>query len=235
MKTSLGILLIFFILASNAIIAQDTMVTEREIMVRTQLRDRGIKSPSTLYAMQQVPRHKFVPKASIALAYRDGALSIGYGQTISQPYIVAFMTESLNLRSTDRVLEIGTGSGYQAAVLSEIADTVYTIEIIKDLAVSAKKRLETLRYNNVQVKWGDGYHGWPEKAAFDAIMVTAGADSIPQPLIDQLKDGGRMIIPVGPPNGVTELVRATKKDGKITVERLLPVRFVPFTRAEERK
>lgn len=219
-------------MVGNTTIAQDTMVTEREIMVRTQLRNRGIKSPSTLKAMLEVPRHKFVPKIRMPLAYRDGALPIGHGQTISQPYIVAFMTESLNLAPKDKVLEIGTGSGYQAAVLAEIVDTVYTIEIVKDLAETAKKKLNTLKYDNVQVKWGDGYHGWPEKAPFDAVMVTAGADSIPQPLIDQLKNGGRMIIPVGPPNGITELVRATKKDGKITIERLLPVRFVPFTREE---
>ena len=215
------------------LVAQDTMATERETMVRTQLRDRGIKATSTLNAMRQVPRHQFVPKSTVPLAYMDGALAIGHGQTISQPYIVAFMTESLNLRSSDKVLEIGTGSGYQAAVLSKIVDTVYTIEIIKDLALSAKKRLGAMEYHNVQVKWGDGYHGWPEKAPFDAIMVTAGADSIPRPLIDQLKDGGRIIMPIGPPDGITELVRATKKDGKVTIERLLPVRFVPFTRAED--
>jgi len=215
------------------LVAQDTMATERETMVRTQLQDRGIKSTSTLNAMRQVPRHQFVPKSTVPLAYMDGALAIGHGQTISQPYIVAFMTESLNLRSSDKVLEIGTGSGYQAAVLSKIVDTVYTIEIIKDLALSAKKRLGAMEYHNVQVKWGDGYHGWPEKAPFDAIMVTAGADSIPRPLIDQLKDGGRIIMPIGPPDGITELVRATKKDGKVTIERLLPVRFVPFTRAED--
>lgn len=232
MSTPLKISLLFFVMGINAIIAQDTMATEREIMIRTQLRNRGIKDPSTLYAMQQVHRHEFLPKSKSALAYRDGALSIGHGQTISQPYIVAFMTESLNLRSTDKVLEIGTGSGYQAAVLSKIVDTVYTIEIIEELALSAKKRLDTLGYDNVKVKWGDGYHGWPEKAPFDAIMVTAGAASIPQPLIDQLREGGRMIIPVGPPDGITELVRAIKKNGKITVEHLLPVRFVPFTRSD---
>lgn len=209
------------------------MVTAREKMVRSQIRDRGISDLSTLYAMQQVPRHKFVPKAKVSLAYMDGPLSIGHGQTISQPYIVAFMTESLGLKPADRVLEIGTGSGYQAAVLSMIVEEVYSIEIIKDLAHSAQKRLDTLGYNKVTVKWGDGYHGWPENAPFDAIMVTAGADSIPRPLIDQLKDGGRMIIPVGSKQGTTELVRVIKKNGKIRTERLLPVRFVPFTRAEE--
>src|SRR5690554_3277565 len=229
MDRSLAILLIFFIMGSRMLVAQDTMATERETMVRTQLQDRGIKSTSTLNAMRQVPRHQFVPKSTVPLAYMDGALAIGHGQTISQPYIVAFMTESLQLRSTDKVLEIGTGSGYQAAVLSEIVDSVYSIEIIKELALSAKKLLDTLGYDNVIVRWGDGYHGWPERAPFDAIMVTAGASTIPQPLIDQLKEGGRIIIPVGPPNGITELVRATKKDGKMTVEHLLPVRFVPFT------
>src|SRR5690554_6137424 len=183
MNKSISVILLLFMMGGNPIIAQDTMAKEREIMVRTQLRDRGIKAETTLNAMQEVPRHSFVTKGSTSLAYRDGALSIGHGQTISQPYIVAFMTESLNLSANDKVLEIGTGSGYQAAVLAEIADVVYTIEIIKDLAISAGKRLENLGYDNVQVKWGDGYHGWPEKAPFDAIMVTAGADSIPQPLI----------------------------------------------------
>lgn len=232
MQTSLRIVSLFLMMGTNVLIAQDQMANAREIMVKTQLRNRGIQDQYTLKAMEKVPRHKFVPKASVPLAYRDGALSIGYGQTISQPYIVAFMTESLQLRSTDKVLEIGTGSGYQAAVLSEIVDSVYSIEIIKELALSAKKLLDTLGYDNVIVRWGDGYHGWPERAPFDAIMVTAGASTIPQPLIDQLKEGGRIIIPVGPPNGITELVRATKKDGKMTVEHLLPVRFVPFTRAE---
>ncbi|GBF19305.1 MULTISPECIES: protein-L-isoaspartate(D-aspartate) O-methyltransferase [Arenibacter] len=217
---------------SGILIAQNDYVMQREQMVKTQLQARGIKDPLTLYSMTNVPRHEFVPKNLVEHAYRDGALPIGSDQTISQPYIVAFMTETLKLKSTDRVLEIGTGSGYQAAVLGKIVDSVYTIEIIKDLAMSAKSRLKNLGYHNVVVKWGDGYHGWPEKAPFDAIMVTAGAEAIPQPLLDQLKDGGHMVIPVGPSDNVTYLVSVLKKKDRIITKELFPVRFVPFTRNE---
>tara|TARA_A100000171_G_C2124463_1_gene142685 strand:+ start:162 stop:860 length:699 start_codon:yes stop_codon:yes gene_type:complete len=217
---------------SGILIGQNDYVMQREQMVKTQLQARGIKDPLTLYSMTNVPRHEFVPKNLVEHAYRDGALPIGSDQTISQPYIVAFMTETLKLKSTDRVLEIGTGSGYQAAVLGKIVDSVYTIEIIKDLAMSAKSRLKNLGYHNVVVKWGDGYHGWPEKATFDAIMVTAGAEAIPQPLLDQLKDGGHMVIPVGPSDNVTYLVSVLKKKDRIITKELFPVRFVPFTRNE---
>lgn len=217
---------------SGILIGQNDYVMQREQMVKTQLQARGIKDPLTLYSMTNVPRHEFVPKNLVEHAYRDGALPIGSDQTISQPYIVAFMTETLKLKSTDRVLEIGTGSGYQAAVLGKIVDSVYTIEIIKDLAMSAKSRLKNLGYHNVVVKWGDGYHGWPEKAPFDAIMVTAGAEAIPQPLLDQLKDGGLMVIPVGPSDNVTYLVSVLKKKDRIITKELFPVRFVPFTRNE---
>ena len=217
---------------SSVLIAQNDHIIKREQMVKTQLQARGIKDPLTLYSMLNVPRHEFVPKNWEEHAYRDGALPIGSGQTISQPYIVAFMTETLKLKSTDRVLEIGTGSGYQAAVLGKIVDSVYTIEIIKDLAISAMSRLENLGYDNIIVKWGDGYHGWPEKAPFDAIMVTAGAESIPQPLVDQLKDGGHMLIPVGPSDNVTYLVSVFKKKDRIITKNLFPVRFVPFTRKQ---
>ncbi|RAJ12848.1 protein-L-isoaspartate(D-aspartate) O-methyltransferase [Arenibacter echinorum] len=217
---------------SSVLIAQNDHVIKREQMVKTQLQARGIKDPLTLFSMLNVPRHEFVPKNLEEHAYRDGALPIGGGQTISQPYIVAFMTETLKLKSTDRVLEIGTGSGYQAAVLGKIVDSVYTIEIIKELAISAKSRLENLGYDNITVKWGDGYHGWPEKAPFDAIMVTAGAESIPQPLINQLKDGGHMVIPVGPSDNVTYLVSVFKKKDRIITKDMFPVRFVPFTRNE---
>ncbi|TQO36381.1 protein-L-isoaspartate(D-aspartate) O-methyltransferase [Arenibacter algicola] len=217
---------------SGILIGQNDYVMQREQMVKTQLQARGIKDPLTLYSMTNVPRHEFVPKNLVEYAYRDGALPIGSDQTISQPYIVAFMTETLKLKSTDRVLEIGTGSGYQAAVLGKIVDSVYTIEIIKDLAMSAKSRLKNLGYHNVVVKWGDGYHGWPEKAPFDAIMVTAGAEAIPQPLLDQLKDGGHMVIPVGPSDNVTYLVSVLKKKDRIITKELFPVRFVPFTRNE---
>ena len=209
---------------------QEDYTVKREHMVKTQLEARGIRDVATLLAMQNVPRHLFVPENKKPYAYTDGPLPIGDGQTISQPYIVAFMTEALQLEESDKVLEIGTGSGYQAAILAKIVDTVYTIEIVKHLAFKAKDRLQDLGYANVNVKWGDGYHGWPAKAPFDAIIVTAGADSIPQPLIDQLKIGGRMIIPVGQYKYVSHLVLITKKKNKITQKKLIPVRFVPFTR-----
>lgn len=217
---------------SSVLIAQNHHFIKREQMVKTQLQARGIKDPLTLYSMLNVPRHEFVPKNLVDHAYKDGALPIGNDQTISQPYIVAFMTQTLQLKSTDKVLEIGTGSGYQAAVLGKIVDSVFTIEIIKDLAMSAKSRLENLGFDNVTVKWGDGYHGWPEKAPFDAIMVTAGAESIPKPLLDQLKNGGHMVIPVGPNDDVTYLVKVTKSNDRIITKKLFPVRFVPFTRNE---
>ena len=212
---------------------QENYTAKREQMVKTQLIARGIKDAATLFAMQNVSRHLFVPENMKPYAYADRPLPIGDGQTISQPYIVAFMTEALQLKESDKVLEIGTGSGYQAAILAKIVDSVYTIEIVKPLAIKAKDRLQQLGYANVNVKWGDGYHGWPAKTPFDAIIVTAGADSIPQPLIDQLKIGGRMIIPVGPHNYVSHLVLVTKKKNKIIKKKLLPVRFVPFTRKKK--
>ncbi len=211
---------------------QTDYTSKRKQMVTTQLKARDIKDPATLYAMSNVRRHLFVPKNIQSQAYRDGPLPIGSGQTISQPYIVALMTQELQVKQTDRVLEIGTGSGYQAAVLAKIVDSVYTIEIVKNLALTAQDRLKKLGYTNVNVKWGDGYHGWPSKAPFDAIIVTAGADSIPQPLIDQLKKGGRMIIPVGPNNAVMQLVLVKKMEDKIITKNLIPVRFVPFTRED---
>ncbi|WP_150450892.1 protein-L-isoaspartate(D-aspartate) O-methyltransferase [Arenibacter lacus] len=217
-----------FCMLTNSV-AQEDRALERKIMVERQLIARGIKDPSTLEAMKQVPRHKFVPKKIAKQAYSDYALPIGNEQTISQPYIVALMTEALALGSTDKVLEVGTGSGYQAAVLGEIVNSVYTIEIIQDLAQSAKERLDSLGYNNVTVKWGDGYHGWPENGPFDGIMVTAGAEEIPEPLISQLKVGGRMVIPVDDRDG-TYLIKITKKANKLKKEILAPVRFVPFTR-----
>lgn len=212
---------------------QENYTAKREQMVKTQLIARGIKDAATLFAMQNVSRHLFVPENMKPYAYSDRPLPIGDGQTISQPYIVAFMTEALQLKESDKVLEIGTGSGYQAAILAKIVDSVYTIEIVKPLAIKAKDRLQQLGYANVNVKWGDGYHGWPAKTPFDAIIVTAGADSIPQPLIDQLKIGGRMIIPVGPHNYVSHLVLVTKKKNKIIKKKLIPVRFVPFTREKK--
>ncbi|NNL09826.1 MAG: protein-L-isoaspartate(D-aspartate) O-methyltransferase [Croceitalea sp.] len=201
-------------------------------MVKAQIKARGIYDYATLRAMLLVPRHEFVPDRIKSAAYSDHALPIGNGQTISQPYIVAFMTQALKLKSDDRVLEIGTGSGYQAAVLSEIAGQVYTVEIVPALAEQSKLLLQQLGYDNVTVKRGDGYKGWPEFAPYDAIMVTAGAESIPQPLVDQLKVGGQMIIPIGPHHGVRDLILLVKKKNKITTKKLMSVRFVPFTREE---
>lgn len=202
----------------------------RQRMVKEQLSGlgRGIKDPRVLQAMVTVPRHEFVPERLRSLAYRDHPLPIGYDQTISQPYIVAFMTEQLKPRPTDRVLEIGTGSGYQAAVLSLLVEKVYTIEIVKPLAESARATLNRFGYKNVEVKAGDGYLGWPEAAPFDAIIVTCAPEKIPQPLIDQLKEGGRMIIPVGPAMD-QKLYLLEKKQGRIEQRAVLPVRFVPMT------
>ncbi len=204
----------------------------REKMVNSQIKARGVQDGFTLTAMRNVPRHKFVPKSLRASAYYDSPLPIGYGQTISQPYIVAFMTEIINLKKDFKVLEIGTGSGYQAAVLSEIVDSVYTIEIVEKLFTAAKKRLKDLKYDNIFVKNADGYHGWEEKGPFDAIVVTAAAEFVPPPLIEQLKDGGKMIIPVGKPFATQQLLLVEKKKGKIKTKNLMFVRFVPFTRAK---
>ena len=212
------------------VVAQTPMNVQREKMIREQLIARGITNRTVLNAMRKVPRHVFVPKSERASAYTDGPLPIGEKQTISQPYMVAFMTEALQLKPTCKVLEIGTGSGYQAAILAEIVDSVYTIEIVKTLGITARSRLDSLGYSNIEVHIGDGYHGWPAHAPFDAIIVTAGAEHIPQALIDQLKDGGKMIIPVGPHRGVRKLLLITKKGRKIKTKHLMNVRFVPFTR-----
>jgi protein-L-isoaspartate(D-aspartate) O-methyltransferase len=203
---------------------------ERRAMVDIQLKRHGIKDPNVLRAMSTVPRHVFVPADMRKYAYIDGALAIENGQTISQPYVVAFMTETLKLDPNSRVLEIGTGSGYQAAVCAEIAREVYTIEIVEPLAKTASERLKNLGYANVFVKTGDGYYGWPDKAPFDAIIGTAGAKRIPPPLIEQLKPAGRMVLPVQDSNGVQSLVLVTKDaDGSLRKEQILPVRFVPMT------
>lgn len=213
--------------------AQGEYTAQRRSMVKTQLQDRDIADEVTLRALLNVPRHEFVPLAQKPYSYWDQPLPIGEGQTISQPYIVAFMTQALKLKTSHRVLEVGTGSGYQAAVLAKIVDSVYTVEIVEALARTATKRLQRLGYDNVIVKSGDGYHGWTEKGPFDAIMVTAGADSIPEPLVAQLKIGGRMIIPVGPHNGIRQLVLLIKKKNKLIKKNLMTVRFVPFTRSED--
>ena len=203
---------------------------ERRQMVARQIRARGVKDAAVLRAMSSVPRHRFVPRKILRYAYQDAAKPIGYGQTISQPYIVALMTELLEPKPTHTILEVGTGSGYQAAILGEIVKEVYTIEIIRQLGEPAKKRLAELEYENVTVKVGDGYYGWPEHAPFDAIIVTAAATSIPPPLIEQLKPGGHMVIPIGNPDQVQLLKLLTKNpDGPPTVKNVTHVRFVPLT------
>ena len=205
---------------------------QRARMVRTQIEARGVQDAAVLRAMRAVPRHQFVPEQHVGDAYEDRPLPIGYGQTISQPYMVAYMTELLELEPGDRVLEIGTGSGYQAAVLAEITDSVYTIEIVEALASTARERLHRLGYDEVQVQHTDGYYGWTEHAPFDAIVVTAAAEFIPPPLVEQLKNGGRMVIPVGSPFFTQTLTLVEKQDGETTTHSLTPVRFVPFRRAD---
>lgn len=211
---------------------EDEFTMERKKMVNNQIRARGISHKATLEAMEKVPRHLFIPDELWDRAYYDGPLPIGYGQTISQPYIVAYMTSLIEPETTDRILEVGTGSGYQAAVLSEIVDSVFTIEVVRDLAENVAKKLSYLGYTNIYVKAGDGYFGWKEHAPFDKIIVTAAAEEIPGPLIEQLKEGGKMIIPVGSEYSVQYLVLVTKTKGKTIQKKMLPVRFVPFTRSE---
>jgi protein-L-isoaspartate(D-aspartate) O-methyltransferase len=205
-------------------------VVERARMVDWQIEARAVKDPNVLSAMRTVPRHAFVRSTEQRYAYTDNPLPIGYDQTISQPYIVAFMTEALQLTRNSKVLEIGTGSGYQAAVCAEIAQQVYSIEIAEELAKIAKEHLRELGYRNVFTKVGDGFFGWPEHAPFDAIIGTAAAGRIPEPLIEQLKPGGRMILPYGSPRGFQYLVLVTKdKEGNISRKNVMPVRFVPMT------
>lgn len=208
--------------------------TLREKMVKEQLEMRGITSTAVLNAMRQVPRHEFVPAENRHMAYDDCPVPIGYNQTISQPYIVAYMTEKLNVKKNQRILEIGTGSGYQAAILSLLADSVFTIEIVRPLGENARTRLKELGYNNVKVKIGDGYLGWKQYAPFDAIMVTAAPEKVPPPLIDQLKEGGTMVVPLGSQRGTQYLQLLEKRNGKMERTKLLPVRFVPFTREDEK-
>ncbi|MFN2291924.1 MAG: protein-L-isoaspartate(D-aspartate) O-methyltransferase [Anaerolineae bacterium] len=198
-------------------------------MVDRQIRSRGISDQQVLDAMERVPRHEFVPDQYRSQAYADHPLPIGHGQTISQPYIVALMSELLQLEKDDRVLEIGTGSGYQAAILAEMIQDVYTVEIIEALATQARDRLASLGYENVHVLQADGYFGWPEHAPFDAIIVTAAPDHIPQPLVQQLADGARMVIPVGPPGGYQTLWEITKVGEEITKRNVTGVLFVPLT------
>ena len=214
----------------EALDTQNAYAAKRETMVERDIQGRGLEDPVVLEVMSRVPRHEFVDDRHLDQAYADHPLPIGYGQTIPQPYIVALMTSLLEIEHGDKVLEIGAGSGYQAAVLAEITPHVYTVEIIPELAQQASERLERLGYDTVQVRHADGYHGWAEYAPYDAIIVTAAADHIPQPLIQQLKDGGRMVIPVGPAGGYQTLWRITREGDEIRSENKGGVIFVPFTR-----
>lgn len=238
------ILFTFFILFSTDISFAKDLEVDNFIEQRKQLIDeikenvsstaihlkREKLAPAVLKAMESVPRHEFVPPAQRKFSYQNRPLPIGHGQTISQPYIVAIMTDLLDLKSEDKVLEIGTGSGYQAAILATLVKNVYSIEIIEPLGKAASKRLDKLGFKNVEVRLGDGYYGWKEHALFDAIIVTAAASHIPPPLIKQLKPGGRMIIPVGSRFMTQELLMVNKNDkGEVTTRQILPVRFVPLT------
>ena len=207
----------------------DKYADARNKMVEYDLKGRDITDEKVLEVMEKVPRHKFIPESLLNRAYDDNPLPIGYGQTISQPYIVALMTQHLGVDEDDRVLEIGTGSGYQAAVLGEIVKEVYTIEIIKELADSARERLKSLGYENIKVKHGDGYFGWEDYAKFDAIIITAAANHIPPPLLGQLKDNGKLIIPLGSTLRFQTLTLITKKGNETETEFITGVRFVPMT------
>jgi protein-L-isoaspartate(D-aspartate) O-methyltransferase len=226
------ILLFLFILTCGftSTLQEDKYSVMRKEMINNQIVNRGIRNQLTIKAMQKVPRHLFVPPEYVNRAYEDNPLPIGHNQTISQPFIVAYMTELAKPAKWKKVLEIGTGSGYQAAVLAEIVDTVYTIEIIPELAKDAAGRLAKLGYKNIITKTGDGYLGWKEHAPFDVIMVTAADDHIPQPLLDQLAENGRLIMPVGSPSSAQQIVLAIKKNGKIERSKLAMVRFVPLLR-----
>ncbi len=222
----LGLTLMIFMTASKHQDDDARFAALRKSMVAEQIKARGITDPRVLEAMEKVPRHKFLPPHLWDEAYDDGPLPIGYGQTISQPYVVAYMTEQLQLTGTEKVLEIGTGSGYQTAILAELAKEVYSIEIVPELGHRAARILKELGYTNVHVRIGDGYRGWPEEAPFDAILLAAAPDHIPQPLLDQLKEGGRMILPVG--EYYQDLVLIRKTEEGIIKESKIPVRFVPM-------
>jgi protein-L-isoaspartate(D-aspartate) O-methyltransferase len=211
--------------------SESELRARRHEMVEQQIRQRGVRDPRVLDAMRTVPRERFVPPPLVANAYDDGPLSIGAGQTISQPYIVAYMTEALRVDPSHKVLEVGTGSGYQAAVLSELVREVYTVEIVPELARRAEAVLQSLNRTNVHVRVGDGYAGWPEQAPFDRIIVTAAPEEIPRPLIDQLGPGGLLVAPVGAQGGPQWLTIVEKTGNGPVERRTIPVQFVPFTRA----
>jgi protein-L-isoaspartate(D-aspartate) O-methyltransferase len=212
---------------------EEQLAAKRAEMVARHIAARGVRDPRVLEAMRTVPRHLFVPPELRAEAHGDYPLPIGYGQTISQPYIVALMTELLELKGDERVLEVGTGSGYQAAILSRLAKEVYTIDIVPELAASAKKQLAKSGCHNVEVMVGDGWKGLPLKGPFDAIIVTAAAEEVPRALEEQIAEGGRMVIPVGPQGGVQELVLVTKTRGEVTRRNVTSVRFVPLVKEGE--
>ena len=229
-KTLLFLLSLLVILAMAKNSQDPDYYQLRQKMVNEQIMARGVRTESVIKAMQKVERHLFVPEQYRNFAYSDRPLPIGEGQTISQPYIVALMTELLDLKKSDKVLEIGTGSGYQAAILAEICDSVYTIEIIPSLGKQAQVLLRELGYHNIHCKIGDGYLGWPEHAPYDGIIVTCAPSKIPQPLKEQLAEGGRMVIPVGA-TYTQELVLVTKTKGKLIQKSVIPVRFVPMLRS----
>ena len=229
---------IFSFTIASLIFAQNDKDYEelREAMVKTQIESRGVKDEDVLSVMRDVPRHLFIDESLWPKAYSDGPLPIGHGQTISQPYIVAFMTELLRPDTHHMVLEIGTGSGYQAAVLAKLVHHVYTIEIVPELGRNAKAALKRLGYDNISVRVGDGYKGWPEEEPFDRIIVTAAPEKVPEALVDQLKPGGRMVLPVGPRWWGQDLLVIEKDErGKVVRKNTIPVRFVPMIRQKERK
>jgi protein-L-isoaspartate(D-aspartate) O-methyltransferase len=233
MKLLPSALLLFWVLPCCLLMADSADSPEtaqaRDRMVREQIEARGISQPLVLDAMRSVPRHRFVPDDLIQSAYGDHPLPIGEGQTISQPYIVALMTDVIQLKPSDRVLEIGTGSGYQAAILSALAAQVYTIEIKQKLYSNAHNLLNKLGYKNINCRHGDGYFGWPEAAPFDAVMITAAVDHIPPPIVKQLRDGGRLVLPLGSPFGYQNLVLLTKQGEDVSVKQITGVLFVPMT------
>ncbi len=223
-------IILFSVMWKSSFPQTDPYLDVRNRMVDEQICGRGITDKQTIMAMRKVRRHLFVPEEYRSQAYNDYPLPIGYDQTISQPFIVAYMTEAVKPAREKKALEIGTGSGYQAAVLAEIVDSVYTIEIVPELADESATRLKILGYDNVVVKSGDGYNGWPEHAPFDIIIVTAASEKIPKPLIDQLAEKGRLVIPVGAPGSIQDLILLVKNNGKIEKRQLTFVRFVPFKR-----